>query len=177
MGFALGLNQTTPMSWRRGLTRLWIVASLLWGAICVALFWPTSEAETYAAYWRLRLFQPSLFRDAEVNRDEIDKISDAHRILEGDDCRDYTSTSLDNLPHELTRKELGYLFCQGAHKTLNAETAHQIKLEPVVELLHAEEDIGVESTLFMEVALLPPLVLFVIGSGLFWAIRGFRRDR
>jgi hypothetical protein len=97
VGFALGLNQTTPMSWRRGLTRLWIVASFLWGTICVALFWPTSKAETYAAYWRLRLLQPSLFRDAGVNRDQIDKISDAHRTLEGDDCRDYTPTSLDNL--------------------------------------------------------------------------------
>jgi hypothetical protein len=165
------------MSWRRGLTRLWIVASLLWGTISVALFWPTSEAETYAAYWRLRLFQPSLFRDAKVTRDEIDKISDAHRILEGDDCRGYTPTTPDNLPHQLTLKELLAGDCRGAHKTLDAETAYQVKLEPVVEILHAEEDIGAESTLFMEVTLLPPLVLFMIGSGLFWAIRGFRPNR
>jgi hypothetical protein len=164
------------MSWRRGLNRLWIVASLLWGTIC-ALFWPASEVETYAAYWRLRLLQPSLFRDAEVNRDEIDKVFDARRILEGDDCRDYKPTTIDNLTHQLTLKELIALECQGAHKTLDAESAYQIKLEPVVQILHDEGAIGAEATFFMEVTLLPPLALFMIGSGLFWAIRGFRPTR
>jgi hypothetical protein len=165
------------MSWRRGLIRLWMVISLLWGTISGALLWPTSEVENYAAYWHLRLFQRDLFRDAEGNRAQIDKISDARRTLEGDDCRDYMPQSLDNLPQQLTRKELGYLFCRDAHKTIDAETAYQLTLEPTVTILHDGESIGGDSTLFMEVTFLPPLALFVIGSGLFWAIRGFRPNR
>jgi hypothetical protein len=173
------------MSWRRGFTRLWIVASLLWGTICVALFWPTSEAETYAAYWHLRLFQSGLFRDAELNRAQIGKFFEAHRTLDGEDCRDYTDRSLDtlrsdenqNIMHTVTRKELGYIFCQDAKKTVNAETPHHIELAPVVQILNEGESIGAGSVFFLEIALLPPFALFLIGSGLFWAIRGFRPNR
>jgi hypothetical protein len=118
-----------------------------------------------------------LFRDAEGNRTQIDKISDARRTLEGDDCRDYTPQSLDNLPQQLTRKELGYLFCRDAHKTIDAETAYQLTLEPTVAILHDGESIGGDSTLFIAVTFLPPLALFVIDSGLFWVIRGFRPNR
>ena len=172
-------------SWRRGLLRLWIIASVLWGAISVALFWPTSEIANYAAYWHLRLFQSGLFRDAELNRAQIGKIFEAHRTLDGEDCRDYTDRSLDNLRsdenrnimHTVTRKELGYIFCRDAKKTVDAETPHHIELTPVVQILNEGESIGTESVFFLEVALLPPFALFLLGSGLFWAIRGFRPNR
>jgi hypothetical protein len=173
------------MNWKRGLLRLWILASILWGAISVALFWLTSELANYAAYWHLRLFQSGLFRDAELNRAQIGKILEAHHTLDGEDCRDYTDESLNNLRsdekrdmmHTVTRKELGYIFCQDAKKTVNTETPHHIALAPVVQILNEGEAIGAESVFFREVALLPPFALFLIGSGLFWAIRGFRPDR
>jgi hypothetical protein len=181
----LARTKAAPMNGRRGLLRLWIIVSVLWGTISVALFWPTSEVANHAAYWHLRLFQSGLFRDAELNRAQIAKIFEAHRTLDGEDCRDYTDRSLDNLRsdensnimHTVTRKELGYIFCEDAKKTVNAETPHHIELAPVVQILNEGESIGAESLFFLEMALLPPLALFLIGSGLFWAIRGFRPNR
>jgi len=79
--------------------------------------------------------------------------------------------------HTVTRKELGYIFCRDAKKTVDAETPHHIELTPVVQILNEGESIGTESVFFLEVALLPPFALFLLGSGLFWAIRGFRPNR
>lgn len=173
------------MNWRRGLLRLWIIASVLWSAISVALFWPTSEVANYAAYWHLRLFQSGLFREAELNRAQIGKIVEAHRTLDGEDCRDYTDRSLDNLrsdqnrniTHVVTKEELGYIFCQDAKNTVDAETPHHIALAHVVQILNEGESMGAESVLFLEVSLLPPFALLLIGSGLFWVVGGFRPTR
>lgn len=169
------------MHWRRGLLRLWIVASFLWGAICIVLFWPTREVGDYTAYWHLRLFQPGLFGDAEGSRIQIEKIFEAENILDKESCRDYTARSLDNLRfdeshgilHTLTWKEMEYLFCDDAQKTLDARTAYQKTLEPTVHILNRGESIGAESMVFIQVTLLPPFAVLMIGTGLFWAIRGF----
>jgi hypothetical protein len=174
--------KAASMNWSRGFLRLWIVASFLWGAISVVLFWPTSEVADYIAYWHLRLFQIGLFRDAEGSRTQIEKIFEAENILDKDSCRDYTATSLDNLrfdeshhiPHQVTAKELDYIFCSSAQKTLDTRTAYQKTLEPTVQILNTGESIGAESIVFIEVTLLPPFVVLMIGSGLFWVIRGFR---
>jgi hypothetical protein len=76
----------------------------------------------------------------------------------------------------MENKELDDLSCSVARKTLDAETSYQTKLEPIDQIVQSAQYIGAESILFMEVALLPPFVVLLIGSALFWAAKGFRAN-
>jgi hypothetical protein len=125
------------MSWRRGLIRLWIVASLAWGIIVGAFLLPLTDVEAYFAYWQYRITQPELLQRAELKRSEIEDISSARTILEHPDCHKYISESQrsSEMPQKLTNDDVGRLLCQYAQKKSKAKHWKKNNLKPLFRSL------------------------------------------
>ncbi len=147
------------MQIRRGMLRLWIVASVIWIGIIASIGYPE---------WR-NISQPMklyLLPDATSDFHVVDNvfaqfdanIQKAHLIIE--------------YPHGITLM---------IHNSVPSDVAEPKKKEfernYVAPLSREYEERRFDTAMsYLKIALLPPLGVFAFGAAMAWALTGFRRD-
>ena len=179
------------MNWGKGLRRLWMVATALW-IISVVAGLPeiaaegVSAAEVYSQYWYYRFTRP-------------DVVAAALRALDNP-ClaREERDTRLNARQEKLAEfkaeaaKHQGQLSASDADLLFSIEDLNKIGPECSAEVAKAKEEMknitflpGVAECAWAPEALRsfaywifgPPIIVFILGTSLIWAFRGFRARR
>ncbi len=134
-------------NWRRVLLRLWLVGTVVWLLGALIALRPDQDLDRYLK------FQHAEISEDDAQARQLVTLIRVHRIN-------------GLAPNEIKAKLL-----DGGK--LSSESAdHMIELEM---LLSAKDHARRQIIVFLAVALLPPLVLLVLGGGLAWATQANRR--
>jgi hypothetical protein len=187
------------MNWRRGFTRLWLVSSLFWVISVGWLAWPGDALPEWSEYWYYRLARSDVLDErrasiaaASRQRDkavaEIRSRYDATRLKCDDPESPHRVTSSelrriiftsDGKPIDYQRKacEISDTELDDLEKVLYHTTFMQPESKSLERFALLENRQDFDGSLirgWVSYTLLPPLIIFVVGASVLWALRSFR---
>lgn len=133
------------MRWARGFFRLWMVLSLFW---VVAMFFAMRPDQTYQEY-----------SAAKMDLGENNGLVSANTLINAAE----RAIAVDDIP------AANKLFAMAAAAKRSPNGLYETEKRKTLErrLKGLKEEIGF--------TLLPPIIAFIIGACLVWALRGFQR--
>ena len=149
------------VNWRRGLFRIWVIASILWIGVVIAFGWQAVQ-DPYVgsfAFIEGRGDTPWAYSSTEAAAARKAKLDGTMREISvkgGAPGITYFTTEFDD----------------------NALTARMEQLAPLmVGFYAAEQERNRPNTIIGAglAAIVPPIVVLILGAALFWALSGFRR--
>lgn len=152
------------MSWRQGFFRIWVLLSVLW-ALLVAFFAYDGIVSPWfpgkGFYYKHGVPVPVSVDRYSTEFSDLVRLKESGEVL-GLKIRDLPEITLF-VPANISPIERDRRIDQvhGIATTMKATVVHQKRVEAIKQAL--------------AVVLIPPIMLFVIGLGIAWAISGFRQ--
>ncbi len=147
------------MRFRRGMFRLWIVASVIW----IALIGVIGYREWRAVQEPVKLY---LLRDATSDFYTVENVFTA---FDPNVQKEYL---ISEYPHGIT-----LMIPNSVSRDVAESKKKEFEHKYVETLTHDFEQKRSETAAtYLEAALLPPLAFLAFGSAMAWAFTGFRRD-
>ena len=149
------------MNWKKGLIRLWVVLSLIWTT-------PWLGFVVFDIGGDISEFKASI--------DAIDQKTHSLKVREyfGDKKKGEISDFCLNMELGNTGKTVQVCDSELAEKMLDDSAVAMALKTKIESRISSKRE---HQNKIIPIALLPPLILLIIGAGLYWAFSGFRQKQ
>ena len=149
------------MNWKKGLIRLWVVLSLIWTA-------PWLGFVVFDIGGDISEFKASI--------DAIDQKTHSLKVREyfGDKRKGEISDFCLRMELGNTRETVEVCNSELAEKMLDDSAVAMALKTKIESRISSKRE---HQNKIIPIALLPPLILLIIGAGLYWAFSGFRQKQ